>query len=438
MTGRERPLRVLVLTETAAVGGCDRFLADLACQLDPERVDLRFAGNLHPELDEYLTGRIPGFAGRDIVDLANMREPLLGRVALRLGVSRRARDEALSRVSSMPDMESRSYTLARLEDTVATAQRIAQDAINLRRLRAVIRRHQPDVVHANNGGFPGAEAVRITPLAARAEGVPSIQFVHNMAFPAAWPQPLERAIDARVDQAVDGWVTAAHRASDAFATARGIARDRVATIHYGVPLPPEPDPDPHARVQLGFPPDATGVLVVAAFEPRKGHAVLVDAVARLARAGTHLHVALVGTGPERERVETHVRKAGLASRVRFLGWRTDVDRLMAASDMVCLPSLSHECLPYAILEAMSHGRPIVSTDVAGIPEMVVDGQTGLVVAPGDPAALAAALAQLARDTAERARQGAAGRDRIAAQFHVRTMAAAVEERWRAAARNGCG
>ena len=106
---------------------------------------------------------------------------------------------------------------------------------------------------------------------------------------------------------------------------------------------------------------------------------------------------------------------------------------MAACDVLALPSLAHECLPYAILEAMSHGKPVVSTDVAGIPEMVSDGVTGFVVPPGDLDALAAALGRLASDPQLRERQGAAGRERIESEFGLERMAAAMIGHWRAAA-----
>jgi len=431
------PLRVLVYTETYSVGGCDRMLADLASHVDPEAVDLTFAGNAHPDLDEYLAGRVPGFTGRDEVEVANMRDPLLGKVAHRLGISARARNRGAERPWERPWEAADETTsppspsaLQRVEVATSTAQRLTQAGRNLLALRALVRRHRPDVLHANNGGYPGAESVRVAPIAARAEGVPSVQFVHNMAFPLASPRAVERAIDTRVDRAVGAWVTAAGRASDALATEHGIPRDRIRTVHYGVPVPPQADVSAAARADLGFPPSEVGVLVVAAFEPRKGHSVLVNALNQIGRECTRPYVALVGVGSEREAVEAQVRALGLDDRIRFLGWRRDVDRLMQASDILVLPSLGMECLPYAILEAMSHGKPVVGTDVAGIPEMVDDGVTGAVVAPGDPAALAAALRRLVEDPQARTDQGAAGRDRIAQQFTIGAMAGNMEKLWR--------
>jgi glycosyltransferase involved in cell wall biosynthesis len=306
--------------------------------------------------------------------------------------------------------------------------------LNHRRIRALVKRHRPDVLHANNGGYPGGESVRLAPIAAAREGVPSVQFVHNMAYPPAIPARVELALDAAVDRSVHSWLTAAARASDALASVRRISRAKVRTVHYGVPpiSRGESEPDRGARAELGFPEGVVGILVVASFEPRKGHRVLLDAVARIEEA-RRPHLAFVGVGETRGAVEREVRERGLADWIRFLGWREDVGRLMAASEVLALPSISHECLPYAILEAMSHGKPVVSTDVAGIPEIVRHGVTGLVVPPGHADELARALERLVADPAERLRMGEAGRERAAAQFAVADMTATVEALWRDAA-----
>src|SRR5262249_43368680 len=131
--------------------------------------------------------------------------------------------------------------------------------------------------------------------------------------------------------------------------------------------------------------------VVASFDPGKGHAVLIDALNVLKRQGIRMTTQFIGVGPERASVERRVAESGLQDDVNFLGWRNDVDQLLAGSDLLVLPSVAYECLPYSILEAMGHGLPVVATDLAGIPEEVVDGVTGRVVPPADVAALARAI-----------------------------------------------
>jgi glycosyltransferase involved in cell wall biosynthesis len=121
-------------------------------------------------------------------------------------------------------------------------------------------------------------------------------------------------------------------------------------------------------------------------------------------------------------MEGRAGELGLAEDVRFLGWREDVGEILSSqSDLLVLPSLSNECLPYAILEAMSHGLPVVATDVAGIPELVVDTVTGRIVPPGDSVALARAIRDVA-DAPGRARaMGRRARERLAAKFSTERM-----------------
>jgi glycosyltransferase involved in cell wall biosynthesis len=140
-------------------------------------------------------------------------------------------------------------------------------------------------------------------------------------------------------------------------------------------------------------------------------------------------VLLVGTGAERDRVEARAAELGVSEQLRFLGWRGDVDRILASSDALVLPSTSNECLPYAILEAMGHGLPVVSTDVAGIPEEVADGETGRVVPPADDAALAEAIADVLRDRDRARAMGAAGRRRLQTEFTVERMTARMRAVW---------
>jgi glycosyltransferase involved in cell wall biosynthesis len=152
---------------------------------------------------------------------------------------------------------------------------------------------------------------------------------------------------------------------------------------------------------------------------------LLDALA----ATPGVRAALVGVGEAREKVEARAAALGLADRIRFLGWRRDVDAILAAADALVLPSLANECLPYAILEAMAHGLPVIGTDVAGIPEEVADGQTGFVVAPGDATALADRLGRLAADPQLRRALGEAGRRRVTSEFSLDRMAAATTAVW---------
>ena len=126
---------------------------------------------------------------------------------------------------------------------------------------------------------------------------------------------------------------------------------------------------------------------------------------------------IAGEGPLRSTIESRLAALGLDAQIRLLGHRPDVETVFAALDVFVLSSAS-EGLSNTILEAMASGRPVVATRVGGADEMVVDGVTGLLVAPHDPAALAAALARLVRDSRERCAMGAAGRARVESTFDL--------------------
>jgi len=179
------------------------------------------------------------------------------------------------------------------------------------------------------------------------------------------------------------------------------------------------------RAQAGLANDALLLLVVAALFPRKGVDVLLDALGRLAEDGLRPALWIAGQGPARPALEKQARELGLAHQVRFLGERADIADLLAACDVFILPSRS-EGLGVAALEAMAAGRAVVATRVGGLAEAVVHERTGLLVPPGDPAALAGALAPLLRDPALRARLAAAGPARIDEGFRADQLVEAYE------------
>jgi glycosyltransferase involved in cell wall biosynthesis len=165
--------------------------------------------------------------------------------------------------------------------------------------------------------------------------------------------------------------------------------------------------------------DEVLVLVPGALEHRKGQDVLLAAAARLAPTAPRLRYVFCGTGREADALARAALPFGRA--VHFAGFRNDVPACLAAADVVALPS-RHEGLGVAALEAMVAERPVVASQVGGLAEAVVHGETGLLVPPEAPEALAAAVAHLAAAPELRARFGAAGRARVLARFSSRTMA----------------
>ena len=173
--------------------------------------------------------------------------------------------------------------------------------------------------------------------------------------------------------------------------------------------------------------DEVLILTVGNLRRRKGHAVLLDALARAAARGLR---RLRGardrraTGDEREALDAVVREHGLADRVQLLGHRDDIPDLQAAADVFAMPSY-WEGMPLAVLEGMIVGKAIVSTDVGGISEAVTHGEQGLLTAAGDSAALADALRVVITDAGLRERSGRAARHRAESEFQVDVMAERV-------------
>jgi glycosyltransferase involved in cell wall biosynthesis len=147
----------------------------------------------------------------------------------------------------------------------------------------------------------------------------------------------------------------------------------------------------------------------------KGHTCLIAAACTVCRDVPDAIFLLIGDGKERPKLEQQVREAGLEENFLFLGCRNDVPDLLAACDLSVLPSES-EGLPNAILEAMAAGVPVVATCVGGIPEIIENGQNGLLVPPQNPQALAEAILRILRDSNLAMRLACAGQERTRAHF----------------------
>jgi glycosyltransferase involved in cell wall biosynthesis len=179
------------------------------------------------------------------------------------------------------------------------------------------------------------------------------------------------------------------------------------------------------RRELDVAPDAVLIGIVARLVPIKAHEVFLDAAARLAARRPAARFLVVGDGECRGALEARAARLGLADRVRFLGWRADLDRVYADLDIVALTS-DNEGSPVALIEALAAARPVVATRVGGVPDLIEDGRNGLLVPPRDPAALAAALDALLADPARQAGLGRAGRVDVTRQFGAARLLADVD------------
>lgn len=208
-----------------------------------------------------------------------------------------------------------------------------------------------------------------------------------------------------------------------------IPQARQERIYYGI------DPsrfeaaaaDPQARVasraEFGWGPDEVVAICVARFAAQKAHDVLLKAFAEASERAPQLRLLLVGDDPfgdGRQRAEALAAELELGDRVRFAGIRRDVPALLAASDVFVMASL-WEGLGLVFLEAMAAGLPVLSTQVSAIPEVVVHGETGVLVPPGEVQPLAEGLVELAGDPDRRAALAAAGGERVRERFGLERM-----------------
>lgn len=199
--------------------------------------------------------------------------------------------------------------------------------------------------------------------------------------------------------------------------ANGVRPEKVVTIYKGHDLTWYEGVEPEDLAPLGVPGDAFTVALVANNRPRKGVPVLIDA-ARHLPPDTRLHFLLVGGGMDSDTIREHVAAGPLADHFHLLGYRDDVLRLVAACDAGVLPATKREGLPKTVIEAMALGLPVVVTRTGGSPELIIDGECGYVVEPGDARGLATALQRLADDPGRARQMGANARRRLAEHFGV--------------------
>lgn len=198
--------------------------------------------------------------------------------------------------------------------------------------------------------------------------------------------------------------------------------DLVRVVANGVPL--QAGNRERGRAELAIAPEERLVLAVGSLVPRKGHAVLIRALAALG-SDVSWRLAIAGGGAERDGLAALAGELGVQERVRLLGHRDDVPDLTAACDVFAMPSL-WEGLPLALLEAMVAGKGIVASRTAGIPEAITDGVEGMLTTPGDVPELAAALRRLLTNGEWRTRLALAAQARAAAEFSIDSMADAYE------------
>ena len=200
----------------------------------------------------------------------------------------------------------------------------------------------------------------------------------------------------------------------------GVDPQRVHVIPNGVDLECFDSAGRESRSGLALPEGAVVFGVVGRLEPEKDHGTLLHAFRDLVDRGRSVHLLLVGDGRLRGELELLARSLDLERSVTFLGTRSDIPELLRALDVFVLSSV-HEGVPLSVVEAMAAGKPVIATDVGGLRLLVKPDDSGLLVSPGDRAALATAMSTLAANAELRARMGERGRQIARGSFGVSTM-----------------
>ena len=224
---------------------------------------------------------------------------------------------------------------------------------------------------------------------------------------------------------MNSWIAlglvAVSRFTQAEAVAEGIDPKRVIVIDNGVaPLKPDAAQASALRNEMLAPAGTRLVLSVGRLVPQKAQQVLIQAAEIVIRSFPWTRFVIAGEGPEREALQSQIAQSGLGEGVRLLGARTDIPELLAASDLFVLSS-SSEGMPVALLEAMASGLAVVTTRVGGMPDVISDGETGILVPPQDPFALAGAICKVLQDDDLRLRLGLSAKALIEKEFSLEKM-----------------
>jgi glycosyltransferase involved in cell wall biosynthesis len=282
---------------------------------------------------------------------------------------------------------------------------------------ATIRRLRPQIVHTHlfKSDFHGRVAARLC-------GVPVVvSTLHNSSD---WAKnPLMGRLYGLTARAADRLIAVSEEVGAFSAERFFIDPQKIVSIRNGVPVERFRGQEAAGlalRAELGVPADAPLVGVLARLTTQKDHATFLRAAAQIRQAVPAARFLIAGDGELRADLERQAAELGLGAAAIFTGVRSDVPAILAAIDLLAFSS-AWEGLPVALLEGMASARPVVSTAVGGVPGVLLDGVTGLLVPPADPAALAAACLRVLGDPGLGQRLGQAGRERVEAHYSIGAM-----------------
>jgi glycosyltransferase involved in cell wall biosynthesis len=360
-------------------------------------------------------------------------------ISLAVGLRARGHESVLAVGSPEPGEGSLEGEAARAGATVVKIPslrrnpHVVRDACALARLVALFREFRPNVVatHMSKAGALGRVAARLT-------GVPVVVHTYHGkgfdVFPQGWRRSSVLWAERVLARLATGNIVVTAKQQEEFLHLRVSPPHRMRVIRLGLDLGPffaASRQVGRLRRELGFDDDVLLAGVVARVVAIKGPHVFLGAAARLKERCPNVRFLVVGDGAFRPECEAMAKDLGLGGSVRFLGWRRDIPEVLSALDLVVLPTvMDFEGTPVALIEALAAGRAVVATDVGGVVDVIRPGQTGLLVPPNDPSALADAMQRLLGDPATRETLGRNGQQLVRGRYSRDRMIAETETYYR--------
>lgn len=280
---------------------------------------------------------------------------------------------------------------------------------------------KPDILHVNSGGYPAALSTRAAVIGGRIAGVKNIIFVsNNMAVPyGSLQRYFEYPIDYFVQKSVRLFITGSSIALEELRKVFPKANSSFKVINNGIQV--GNNLQHLEKYKIDFKKQSRMIAaVIAILEPRKGHLVLLESISLLAASkkinAENFLLLIEGEGSQSQKIEQEISRMKISHLVRMVGKVENIFEFIANSDILILPSLYQEDFPNVILEAMAMSKPVIATRVGGVPEQVVDGITGYLATPNNPADLAERIHSLIQNPQKRLQMGINGQRRFADNF----------------------
>lgn len=271
--------------------------------------------------------------------------------------------------------------------------------LNTIELIRFFKRHKPDILHINNGGYPAANSCYSAVIAAKMSGIKKIIYVvNNLAedykHPFRW---LDYPIDFCVKRWVTVFITGSEYAGERLKRVLALNKMKHLTINNGIQKRLITLTKEEFKEKYSIPKNKIIASVVANLEKRKGHIYLLNAIILIKKQYPPDLIPIFifeGIGPEKEILKQYIKENELQDDVLMIDYIPEIFNLLNTSDMVILPSIANEDFPNVVIEAMSLGKPVIGTNIAGIPEQIGNSKTGYVVKPQNPEELKQAIIKL--------------------------------------------